>query len=108
VEQIARFVPEPLLGVLRFGPATIKLQLPGRAVVLVYRTWGNVEISATSGDWENWNGPRLWLYDEIDVAWAPFGMFVHRVLLSSGEVFEIPFSDVELIEVSAPKGKPEA
>lgn len=108
VEQMARFVPESLMGVIRFGPATITLQLPGRAVALVYHIWDEVRAHLAPAEWDERTGPKLWLYDEIDSVWPRFGMFVHRVLLSSGEVLEIPFSDADMIEVTAPKGKPDA
>jgi hypothetical protein len=103
-ESLRYLLPEPMLFFhRRVGPATIRLTLPTRAIALVYLIWDEVRIHTPSPEWEERTGPKLWLYDEIDEVWSRFGMFVHRVLLSSGEVWEIPFTDVDQIQVTVPK-----
>lgn len=91
--RIPPLVPRP-------SPTTLKLTLPDRAVALVYLAWDSVRTFAPSPGWSEHQGPVLWLYDELDEVWSRFGMFIHRVLLSNGEVWEIPFYDVVRIEVT--------
>jgi hypothetical protein len=98
------FFPEPMFFFhRRTGPATIKLALPKRSIALVYLIWDEVRTHTPSTEWENQTEHRLWLYDEIDEVWSRFGMFIHRVLLNTGEVWEIPFMDVVTIEVAVPQ-----
>jgi|SRR5579883_405209 len=96
--RIPPVVPRP-------SPATIKLTPPGRSTALVYLVWDGVRNFPPIPEWPEHNGPRLWLYDEIDEVWSRFGMFVHRILFNSGEVWEIPFYDVVRVEVVLPEPK---
>ena len=102
--------PLPVAGrippsVPRPSPATLKLTLPGRASALVYLVWDGMRVFAPAPGWPDHKGVRLWLYDEIDEVWSRFGMFVHRILFSNGEVWEIPLYDVVRVEVTAPVEK---
>lgn len=89
--------------VQRPSPARLQLTLPGKSVGLVYLTWDSVIIHHTPDEWPSGNGPSLWLYDEVDEIWGKFGMYIHRILLSCGHIYEIPFYDVMRLEVAAPK-----
>jgi hypothetical protein len=66
------------------------------ATFLIYELWDSVrEISARTG-WPFSKGPTYWLYDEMDMA-SESGEFWHRILLSDGRVFEIPFKHVSVL-----------
>lgn len=73
------------------APATLTLTIDDRSAALAYLLWDAVRVSPPVHGWADHKDSRLWLYDEVDEVWAPFGMYVHRVLLSSGEVLEFPF-----------------
>ena len=40
--------------------------------------------------------PSCWLYDEVDLVWDRFGMYVHRILFSDGSVWVLPFARVTM------------
>ena len=98
--RIPPSVPRP-------SPATFKLALAGRSIALVYLVWDGVTTTPPNPGWSEHKGPLLWLYDEIDEIWSRFGMFIHRILVSNGQVWEIPFYDVVCVEASTvPDSKP--
>lgn len=87
----------------RPSPTRMRLTLPDKAIGLVYLTWDAFIVHHTPPDWPSNRGPSHWLYDEVDEIWGRFGMYIHRILLSCGHIYEIPFYDVMRLEVSGQK-----
>ena len=63
-------------------------------VTLIYHLADNVRTNPAPNGWPFSKVRADWLYDEVDVAPAPQGSFLHRVFLSDGRVLEIPFASV--------------
>jgi len=95
--------PFPLLGTQ--VPFSLALFLEGKPRVLTYIVWDEWQRHGPIGDWPQEKGTLRWLYDEVDAVWDRFGMYLHRILLSDGSVWEIPFSRVTIFNYApTPKG----
>jgi hypothetical protein len=81
---------------LWFGPAILPLKQGGELVTLIYVLSGAVRAHDSVHRWPFSKARPHWLFDEIDVGSEQCGPFVHRVLISDGRVFEIPFLSVKI------------
>ena len=72
----------------------------GKIISLNYIHWDEARVYPALDTWRFSKKRSHWLYDEIDA--SPRGQsesFVHRILLSDGCIFEIPFGDLLIHEI---------
>ena len=88
----------------RSGPAIVVLSVSSGSQVtdLVYLGAEHVRQLPADPNWPFSAERKHWLYDEIDLARAPAGGFVHRILFSDGSVAEIPFTSVVIHRYDVP------
>lgn len=91
-----RFPPAEPLPFLRFPTFTIFVKDDrGRPACILYLLWSDVRRHAPPAGWPFPSESRYWLYEELEVApQRSDGWFKHKILLSTGEVLDIPFVDV--------------
>lgn len=68
---------------------------------LFYVLWDHIHQAPAP----SWSFSKLrphWLYDELDVAAAEQGQFVHRILLSDGRTIAVPFTSVLIHRLALP------
>jgi hypothetical protein len=85
-----------------YALAVLSVKHDGRVLSLIYLLWDRVRNHESVADWPFSKLRVHWLYDEIDIAPAGRGMFLHRILLSDGRVLEIPFVSVVIHDLLAP------
>jgi hypothetical protein len=81
--------PAPFSGQV---PFTVALASEGKPWTLTYILWDEWQRHGPIGDWPQNKLTARWLYDEVDVVWDRFGMYLHRILFSDGSVWVLPFS----------------
>lgn len=83
--------------------AVVSVKLEGEILSLFYCLWDRLRTHPAPETWTFSKLREHWLYDEIDVASdrRP-SAYVHRVLLSTGTVLEIPFSSVVIHRFAYP------
>jgi hypothetical protein len=79
---------------------------------LIYSLWDHIRTHEFKGKWPFSKEREHWLYDELDVVTSPQeplfrGAFLHRVLLSTGTILEIPFTSVIIHEFALANVKEE-
>lgn len=86
----------------------LALQDESAATTLIYWTDDEPRIAPAPKAWPVSPARPYWLYDEIDVAPAVPGTFLHRILVSDGRTIEIPFASVDIVRrpVAGPDRKP--
>ncbi len=72
---------------------------------LIYCLWDRIRTHTFEDGWSFSKEREHWLYDELDVISTTrvpiiHGAFIHRILLSTGVVLEIPFTSVIIHEFS--------
>jgi hypothetical protein len=75
-------------------PFTVGLALEGHPLTLTYLLWDEWQRHGPINEWPQSKVAVRWLYDEVDLVWDRFGMYVHRILFSDGSVWVLPFSRV--------------
>ncbi|MEX0867403.1 MAG: hypothetical protein WD030_08585 [Pirellulales bacterium] len=88
-------LPSSQLEPFWFAIAIVSLKRDNELLSLIYVLWDRLREFAAPERWPFSDRRPHWLYDEIHQAPGHEGArFVHRVLLSDGRVFEIPFLTV--------------
>jgi hypothetical protein len=87
--------------------AILSVKQDDTIVSLIYLLWDRVREYPAAADWPFSKARTHWLYDEVDLAPDPRGMFLHRVLLSDGRVLEIPFASaiIHSLSLAPPDGR---
>jgi hypothetical protein len=62
-------------------------------LALSYTTWNPVRVSPPESNWPFSKERKHWLYDELDIAGRTRDQFVHRILLSDGSLWQVPFTE---------------
>jgi hypothetical protein len=75
---------------------------------LIYCLWDHIRSQSNEGNWPFSKEREHWLYDEVEVVSRKRvsvlqGAFLHRILLSTGIVLEIPFTSVIIHEFTLAK-----
>jgi hypothetical protein len=81
-----------------YGTFTFAVQQGDEVLAIVYLLSDHVTEQQPVQAWSFSKSREHWLYDEINLSTEGGGHFVHNVLLSSGLVLSIPFSNVLLIQ----------
>ena len=84
--------PEPFPVLLPF----IRLREAEHEIVLIYWLSGQPRTVPPPSEWPFSTQRPHWLYDEVDVGSEKGKGFTHRVLISDGTAFEIPFTSVAI------------
>jgi hypothetical protein len=82
--------------------AALSMKLGNEIVSLFYCLYDHMQVHRGPEDWPLSKERVHWLYDEVDLAVKQRGPFIHRILLSSGIVLEIPFVTVFIHRFSLP------
>jgi len=77
-----------------YGIFALAVQQDEQVLAIFYFLADHVTEEPPIRGWMFSGGPEQWLYDEIDYRAAAGGHFVHNVLLSTGVLLSIPFSNV--------------
>jgi hypothetical protein len=83
-------------------PFSLALTLRGKVWMLNYSLWAAPRVNQPVQEWPTKKAPVVWLYDELDTVWEGSGLFAHRMLLSTGAVWEIPFTFVSVFGLPLP------
>jgi hypothetical protein len=95
--------PHPLaVPVLWTAVAIISVTLSEEVVSLIYCLSDHLAKGDAPEGWRFSKLQEQWLYDEVDMINDRRGMFVHRILLSSGVTLEIPFVSVIIHRFKVP------
>ena len=86
--------PVPVPVALWSALAIVSVRVGGDVLLLLYGLWDHIREHLAPDDWLFSKLREHWLYDEVDVAAERPGLFLHRILLSSGIELEIPFTTV--------------
>lgn len=86
-------------------PFTVRLKGAKGYLTLAYFLWSHVVVGRPQTWLSGAIGKTFWLYDELDVLWPGTAMYVHRILLSDGYTFMIPFNHAEVVGDGAPIGE---
>lgn len=73
------------------GFAILSVKQGDSIVSLFYVLWDRIRTDQPEEPWPFSTRRPHWLYDEVDVAPGPRGLFLHRILFSDGIAREIPF-----------------
>jgi hypothetical protein len=86
--------------------AIVSVKHNGGIQSIFYCLWDHIRVRAAPEDWPFSGQGEHWLYDELDCVSDRRGPFLHRILLSTGEILEIPFTSVVLhrFALPAPEG----
>jgi hypothetical protein len=80
----------------RLDDSILGLVQTGRGYIFLhYRLTGEPVHSAAKLTGHPWTKRRNWLYDELSSA---NGHYLHRILFSNGETWDVPFSDLQILE----------
>jgi hypothetical protein len=82
--------------------AVVSVKRDGEILTLFYCLWDRIRVHPSPENWPSSKVREHWLYDEVDCAFERRGPFVHRILLSTGNVLEIPFASVVIHEFPFP------
>ncbi len=83
--------------------ATIFVRLGDELVALFYSLADHVRTTSAPDDWRFSKEQEQWLYDEVDVETNDGrGLFIHRILFSTGITIEIRFVNVIIQKVKLP------
>lgn len=90
--ESTRPAPKTPVWLSHFGytVAILTVRHQGQLLTLFYFLWDKVRV-VKAEPWPLPEGSVYWLYDEVDVQSAVRGAFEHRVLMSDGHVYTIPF-----------------
>lgn len=86
--------------------AIVCLRRDETITLVIYTLWDRIEEIAAAEDWPFSKQRSQWLYDEIDTIPGAIPRYRHRVLLSDGRIFQIPFlsATVQTVPTTAPHG----
>ena len=74
--------------------AIVSVSLGGEIVSLIYSLSDFTTVKDAPAGWRFSKHDEQWLYDEVDLIDDPRGLFVHRILFSTGVTLEIRFASV--------------
>jgi hypothetical protein len=85
--------------------AIISVKQGGEILSLIYSLCDRMRVFPSPDNWPFSKSREHWLYDEVDVVSdRRGGPFIHRILLSTGVVLEIPFTSVVIHRFAVPAG----
>jgi hypothetical protein len=93
-------VPFPMTGWSVIAVISVKQE--GEVLSIFYCLWDRMRVHPAPAEWPFSEQREHWLYDEVDLLSDRRGPFVHRILLSSGIVLEIPFLSVFIHRLQLP------
>jgi hypothetical protein len=98
-------IPIPFAVPLWTALAIVSVKDDRKIRSLIYCLWDRIRTHSFEEGWAFSKEREHWLYDELDAVSmqrGPFlyGAFLHRILLSTGIVLEIPFTSVVIHEFS--------
>jgi hypothetical protein len=101
-------IPFPFAVPVWTAIAIVTVKNEGTIRSLIYSLWDRIRTHSFEEGWTFSKDREHWLYDELDVVSQRAGQlfpggFLHRILLSTGIVLEIPFSSVIIHEFSLSK-----
>jgi len=82
--------------------AIVSVTLGEQVVSLIYCLSDHLTTKPAPEGWRFSKIQEQWLYDEVDVLNDRRGLFVHRILLSTGVTLEIPFVSVIIHRFTVP------
>ncbi|HLN26222.1 MAG TPA: hypothetical protein VK395_00600 [Gemmataceae bacterium] len=82
--------------------AIVSVILGEEVISLIYNLSDHIVTRPAPEDWRFSKVEEQWLYDEVDMVNDQGGLFIHRIMFSTGVTLEIPFLSVMIHRFKVP------